>query len=644
RDHKFSDEDIVELSPVPGEDDWSEVVWFGFDKIDLDTHYDDPVQKSVYAFSHFTMATSDSVRFWIGSDEEVSVWIDGELIYEHEGRRRHVMGGDKVPGFVEAGEHRLLVRSGQGRGRFDFSFNICEPIDDLRYAGNRYPGVRYYQRGGGPPTDDVQVRAQEAWDPWRVGGTEQTFEPDEDPLATFRQAPDSLLLDAPAARSLALLDVIAAQIPNMAVWSKTDTVTPIVLSRMPFTMGHKAFGREGWQPEFGMELGRLLEWAGLSYWLSSANGVHESSKAIAGWIAQGRIPLTGYADGWKQLNGYRKQGRGARVHSLRPDTTLWTDYGRNSWGRLPGRDWLEMPVLVVQASHEPLTFDAWVDSAAVVALEFARKPRAESVELWGLRGCPAGVAGWDSWVHDWERRSWTTEWARETQIRDRLGRMGRGYYEGRSQDRQLIADFFAIAAERNQGARKGLLARASNAYGQTSAMMLQLHQGLPKSRSGELSEADSLLQERISELKPLARGVRDAERRALAALEELVGAQPLPPVQEDPLLRRDRGRVLYRWQAGFSKGVYDLTLQKSQLTRSIVNGRDTQREQHNVENRCRREPGWMVAIEIVDGEGFPHVAQQPSADNDWTLVVRVDDEWTPFDNSTQLVIWEVPTQ
>ena len=41
-------------------------------------------------------------------------------------------------------EHDLLVRVEQREGMFGFSFNICEPIDDERYAGNRYPGVRYH--------------------------------------------------------------------------------------------------------------------------------------------------------------------------------------------------------------------------------------------------------------------------------------------------------------------------------------------------------------------------------------------------------------------------------------------------------------------------------------------------------------------
>jgi len=115
-------------------------------------------------------------------------------------------------------------------------------------------------------------------------------------------------------------------------------------------------------------------------------------------------------------------------------------------------------------------------------------------------------------------------------------------------------------------------------------------------------------------------------------------------MQEDPLLRRDRGRVLYRWQADFSKGVYDLTLTNEQFTRTIVDGRDTEGEQFDVEHGVRHEPEWVAVLEIVDGGGLYHIAQQANADNDWTLVVRVDDESTPYDNSTEIVIWEVPAE
>ncbi|MFH1566619.1 MAG: DUF362 domain-containing protein, partial [Gemmatimonadota bacterium] len=142
RDHALDPDQIAEMAPVPGRDGWSDAVWFGHDKIDLDRYYGDPTNCAVYAFTRFTMTRSDSVRYWIGSDEGLTVWIDGEVIHQFEGRRRHRLGSVRQAGYLEAGEHRLLVRAEQSRGSFDFSFNVCEPIDDELYAGNRYPGVR----------------------------------------------------------------------------------------------------------------------------------------------------------------------------------------------------------------------------------------------------------------------------------------------------------------------------------------------------------------------------------------------------------------------------------------------------------------------------------------------------------------------
>jgi hypothetical protein len=52
----------------------------------------------------------------------------------------------------------------------------------------------------------------------------------------------------------------------------------------------------------------------------------------------------------------------------------------------------------------------------------------------------------------------------------------------------------------------------------------------------------------------------------------------------------------------------------------------------------------MAALEVTRGGGLYQIEQQPSADNDWTLVIRVDDEWTPYGNSTEVIVWEVPIQ
>jgi hypothetical protein len=146
--HAFAAEEIATLAPVPGERGWSPPVYFYHDVIDLDRQLEDPRDCTVYAFTRFAMPETAEVRLWVGSDEDLTVWIDGSEVYRFAGRRVHHLGQERLPLRVEAGEHRLLVRAAQGRGRFAFSFNLCEPIEDEDFAGNRYPGVTWWT--GGP--------------------------------------------------------------------------------------------------------------------------------------------------------------------------------------------------------------------------------------------------------------------------------------------------------------------------------------------------------------------------------------------------------------------------------------------------------------------------------------------------------------
>lgn len=642
RDHRFDESEIASLSPIPGQDGWSDVVWFGFDKIDLDTHFDDPVRKAVYAFTHFTMASSDSVRFWLGSDEGLSVWIDGEQIYHHEGRRRHVLGGDRVPGFIEAGEHRLLIRAEQGRGPFDFSINICEPIDDILYAGNRYPGLRYYQADHAEAHPAMQVHARQGWSPDRIGGYESTMSLDFDPLDAYVEAPDSGHVYVVQAVSTSLLEVIATQHPSVRVWSDTSMAT--ALSRLPFSFSWILPGDERYTPDQSVDLGRVLSWFGLDYWLAWGSGRAETAKAIAGWLAHGYTPLSGYSDGWDQVFAYRKQTDGPLLlRSVRPDTALWHDYSRGGWGRLPGPAWLEQALLVVKPNGPPISFDAMIDSVATVALQLARTPRIEFDDDWGAKGNPAGLHAWDVAVWDWERLPWTTQWAGE-EGRDLLGRMARGEYANVAQDRHMAGQLFANAAQASSADRRQLLATASTAYGKLAQTLVRMHDGFPTSRSGAVSPEDSLRHIHIGDLQPLMRQARELERRALQALVDLLGDRPLPAAQEDPLRRRDQGRMLFAWSSSFSKGIYDLTLHGREVSRELRWGRDAEGEVVDVQNEVHRKAGWQVALEVRTGTGYYEVLQQPSADNDWTAVLRVDDEHTDLDNITEIVVWEVPVQ
>ncbi|MFA6107529.1 MAG: DUF362 domain-containing protein, partial [Candidatus Latescibacterota bacterium] len=256
RDHAWTPAELAALDPVPGQDGWSSPVYFGSDQIDLDKQFDDPVDCSVYAFTRFTMAHSDSVRFWVGSDEGLTVWLDGRPVYAHQGRRRHVLGMDRVPGYIEAGEHLLLVRADQTRGGFDFSLNVCEPIDDKRYAGNRYPGIRYrLDRAPRPASASRRIGAESAGDQYAPSEREAsllTFDA-ANPIELARTAPDTVLLGSvpvPRYRDLVGLMVQYAGLERPGL----DAATLAVLASTPFTMGHTSFGREGSFPDYGPPL------------------------------------------------------------------------------------------------------------------------------------------------------------------------------------------------------------------------------------------------------------------------------------------------------------------------------------------------------------------------------------------------------
>lgn len=134
---------------VPGQNDWSAPVYFHDDRIDLDKYYDDPFDCVVYAYAEFNAMKNQAAEMWIGSDEGLKVWINGEAVYEHEGRRRHNLPNERIAIQIKEGANTLLVRADQTRSRYDFSLNICEIEADERYDGSRVAGLQFTIPGGG---------------------------------------------------------------------------------------------------------------------------------------------------------------------------------------------------------------------------------------------------------------------------------------------------------------------------------------------------------------------------------------------------------------------------------------------------------------------------------------------------------------
>ncbi len=141
-------------TPAPNQDGWSGPVYFHDDRIDLDRYYSDPVHSIAYAFAEFDAPRNEQAELWVGSDEGVTVWIDGVEIYSYGGRRRHRLPNERIPIVLTQGIHQVMVRARQRRGDFDFSVKICEVEPDERYDGNHVFGLKWSVPG--EETHDVK--------------------------------------------------------------------------------------------------------------------------------------------------------------------------------------------------------------------------------------------------------------------------------------------------------------------------------------------------------------------------------------------------------------------------------------------------------------------------------------------------------
>jgi uncharacterized protein (DUF362 family) len=662
-DHQFSPAQLASLEPVPGQDGWSPVVYFGSDRVDLDKQLGDPVDCAAYAFTHFTMARSDSVRFWVGSDEDVTVWLDGIQIHSYAGRRRHALGMDRVRGYVAAGEHRLLVRASQTRGDFEFSINVCEPVDDELFAGNRYPGVRYWVGQPDRPevadrvvaADDAGADLSEDSEPFYVS----TLAPMDSAAVAARPATaDTVRVNVDPVRGHVELLPLLVQTAGLGR-TDLDSTTLRVLSTVPFTLGHLAFGREGYCPPYGPPTARLLDWLGCRYAISYGLRRRDTVKTLREWLVQGQVPVTGNLErrserrgrgsrrgDWVAIAGLVQRGDSVSVQVVGADSARWMPVPGEWTGVFPGGLRQACPLVTAVAAGRGVLAGDLVDSVAALALDMALTPEvALEAADWGTPTAPAGLRAWDQWVIDWERLPLTPEWALQPDVLDRLERLASRLPPELADNRALAAAYFAQTAAMSHGSRQVRLRRAAAGYDQVAAAMQQLAAAMPvHDKVEDLTPSDRSRLEQIGQARPLIRRARDGERQALAALAELSDRPPLPPVQDDPLARASRGVRLFTWRAVTDETVYDLILSGTQLQVELRQGEPATSMSSEVYAAMPQKDGWRAVVSPgPGGTGVYQVVKQPDAQGGWRLLVRADDTWAWGQaNAPELTVWAVP--
>ncbi|MFA6111145.1 MAG: hypothetical protein WDA75_20505, partial [Candidatus Latescibacterota bacterium] len=97
--------------------------------------------------AEFQAPRDQQAELWVGSDEPLTVWVNGEEVYRYQRTRQHKLPNDRPPITVRQGRNTLLVEVVQRWRDFDFSLNICEPEEDERFDGNRVAGLRFTTPG-----------------------------------------------------------------------------------------------------------------------------------------------------------------------------------------------------------------------------------------------------------------------------------------------------------------------------------------------------------------------------------------------------------------------------------------------------------------------------------------------------------------
>ena len=144
-----------DIQPIPGQDGWSEAVYFFDDRIDLHAFYEGKTNLVSYAFTYFHAVKDQEAQLWLGSDEAIAVSLNGEEVYNRKNVTTY-RDSDRAKYVslinVKEGRNTLLVKTFHKYGDYSFALNICETEISSDYAGNRVAGLKFYVDESGSGT------------------------------------------------------------------------------------------------------------------------------------------------------------------------------------------------------------------------------------------------------------------------------------------------------------------------------------------------------------------------------------------------------------------------------------------------------------------------------------------------------------
>ncbi len=526
--------DAAEVRPIPGQDGWSAPVYFHHDKIDLDAYYHDPVDCAVYAYTEFIAPKSQKAELWIGSDESIKVWINGEQVYAFKGARRHRLPDDEAPVSIRKGRNTLLVRESQRRGKFDFSLNICEPEPDDRYDGNRVFGLKFVlpeKLVEGPETPEWEMSAVDArnvddydfGDPYVVSTIEGV-----DGLEAGDQAPTKHTIEGFPTVTSQRGERIIAFVQALFAY-KGEQVDAAYLRgasggafRFYYHPERTWMGAGKW-PDHAVE--NICDVLGYSYAASFNEDEQTSWLRLKGWISKG-YPVLIWPDGrgGRIVLGYEDEGYVAHVRrSGREGGEARKDYERipmflNDWksGWASRDQVVGYPKFVVgekirrTSPHEAIL----IPLQRIVAMA----GEADIVEPGGAIHC--GFRAYEAWIGDMRKISYESM---DDETKRNIISFNGYLLPSLISDRDAAARYLKEIAAKFEGAERNALSEASKRYEKIASLLKEIEELLPQGDWRTVSfEAEE--QKKFANYPQVIEMASEAlalEREAIGMLEEV---------------------------------------------------------------------------------------------------------------------------
>jgi putative membrane-bound dehydrogenase-like protein len=86
-----------------------------------------------YGYAEVTSAADRQTELLVGSDDTITIWVNGQKVHETHGDRGWNYDADKVPVHLQKGINKLLIRCGNSAGPWEFSVAVAGETDQYAF-------------------------------------------------------------------------------------------------------------------------------------------------------------------------------------------------------------------------------------------------------------------------------------------------------------------------------------------------------------------------------------------------------------------------------------------------------------------------------------------------------------------------------